>query len=262
MISEKSLPIIPAGIARIFFAVALVGFGFQQFIFKIIIIGRPPAWPTWLPEETIFAYITGLLIVSSGLAIIINRWAVQTLMATGIFVLAWAGLQNVYLVVAHLDLGANLTFMGKSLTLGFGALLTATTFRHDENYNASIFNSPILKLASWCRYGTGLFLFFSGVQHFLYAEFVQSLVPSWIPGGLFWTYFAGAALAAAGLGLITGIKAHLAATLAGWMVLTWLIILHIPRAIAMSNQNEWTAVFEALAITGVLFMLSDSLKKK
>jgi hypothetical protein len=36
-----------------------------------------------------------------------------------------------------------------------------------------------------------------GVQHFLYARFIATLVPAWIPGRLFWAYFVGVAFAAA-----------------------------------------------------------------
>jgi uncharacterized membrane protein len=50
-----------------------------------------------------------------------------------------------------------------------------------------------------------------GIEHFLYAAFVATLVPSWIPGSYFWTYFAGVALVAAGVAMIVGIQARLAA---------------------------------------------------
>jgi len=39
-----------------------------------------------------------------------------------------------------------------------------------------------------------------GVDHFLYVDFVASLVPAWIPHHVFWAHFCGAALIAAGMG--------------------------------------------------------------
>ena len=37
----------------------------------------------------------------------------------------------------------------------------------------------------------------------------------------------------------------------------WLIILHIPREIAAQREgNEWNSVFEALAISGIAFMIA------
>ena len=36
------------------------------------------------------------------------------------------------------------------------------------------------------------------------------------------------------------------------------VILHIPRAVAMSGSNETTAVFEALAMSGAAFLVAAS----
>jgi uncharacterized membrane protein len=100
-----------------------------------------------------------------------------------------------------------------------------------------------------------------GIQHFIWVEFVTSLVPAWIPGALFWTYFAGVALIAGGSGLMVPWTAPLAGTLSGLMVFIWFLILHIPRAMAAdpgNARNEWIAVFEALAVSGLAFVVALS----
>jgi len=244
---------------RIFYAISLIAFGVQQFIFHDIIIGRPLAWPTWLAGQTIAAYSTGLLLIVTGIGVVLNKKIPYGLLGVAIFVLLWAGLRNIYFVIAHLNIGAMLTNSGKALTIGSGALLVAWT--QIEKASETKLDTRISKLSILCQYFTGYFLFVCGVQHFLFVDFVKFLVPAWIPGAAFWTYFAGVALAAAGLGLLTGIKASLAAALAGWMIFAWLLLLHLPRAIATPNQNEWTAVFEALAVSGILLMLSHRLHK-
>jgi uncharacterized membrane protein YphA (DoxX/SURF4 family) len=101
------------------------------------------------------------------------------------------------------------------------------------------------------------------LQHFIYADFVATLVPAWIPGHYFWTYFAGIALIAGGAGLIIPQTARLAATLTGLMIFLWVVLLHIPRALAAVGpqiRNEWTAVFEALFFSGIAFVLAASLR--
>ncbi|HEV7501284.1 MAG TPA: hypothetical protein VGQ33_14820, partial [Vicinamibacteria bacterium] len=50
----------------------------------------------------------------------------------------------------------------------------------------------------------------------------------------------------------------LAAALSGLMVFLWLVMLHIPRALAAPEalrRNEWTAVVEAFALSGIAFAL-------
>jgi uncharacterized membrane protein YphA (DoxX/SURF4 family) len=104
-----------------------------------------------------------------------------------------------------------------------------------------------------------------GIDHFLYADFVSKLVPMWIPGQLFWTYFAGVALIGSGIGIILKIKLKLVATLLGVMIFLWLIMLHIPRAIADpygDKGNEVTSVFEALGFSGIAFVIAGGDNRK
>jgi uncharacterized membrane protein len=105
------------------------------------------------------------------------------------------------------------------------------------------------------RCSLGAFLVLAGVQHFLFAQFVVTLVPTWIPGAMFWTYFAAVALIAGGVGIIFPPTSRLAAALVGAMIFIWLLVLHIPRGVSMHNQNEWTAAIEALAFSGIAFAL-------
>jgi len=105
-----------------------------------------------------------------------------------------------------------------------------------------------------------VFLIICGVQHFVYAGFVDTLVPAWIPPGQrFWTYFTGVALFAGGVGLLFRGTVRTAALLSGVMVFFWVLLLHIPRAVSETNQaNELAGVFEALAISGVALLIAGS----
>jgi uncharacterized membrane protein YphA (DoxX/SURF4 family) len=85
------------------------------------------------------------------------------------------------------------------------------------------------------------------------------LIPAWIPGALFWTYFGAVALIGAGVCFLLNIKLRLIGILAGIMLLLWFIVLHIPRAIAnpdMEKGNEITSVFQALAFSGISFLIA------
>jgi hypothetical protein len=94
----------------------------------------------------------------------------------------------------------------------------------------------------------------------LFVPFVMTLVPAWVGAARFWTYFAGVALIAGGLGLIVPWTARRAGALSGLMIFLWFVMLHVPRALAAadaaSRRNEWTAVFEALAMSGIALVLA------
>jgi uncharacterized membrane protein len=112
------------------------------------------------------------------------------------------------------------------------------------------------------RYLFALALVVFGVQHFLYAGFIATIVPGWIPWKLFWAYFVGVAFFAAALSIATGKIAKLASTLLGIMFLAWVVILHIPRvAAAPHNGNEWTSEFVALAMGGASFLMISAVNR-
>jgi uncharacterized membrane protein len=102
-----------------------------------------------------------------------------------------------------------------------------------------------------------VFLFVCGVQHFVYADFVATLVPAWIPGQRFWTHLTGVALLAGGAGLLAPRTAWLAAAASALMIFLWVLVLHIPRAVTGPGHADETAgVFEALAVSGIALMIA------
>jgi hypothetical protein len=144
----------------------------------------------------------------------------------------------------------------KELTLSGGAFLAAGSMVR-ENKVPQLENF-LEKLIPAGKYFFAVTMLIFGYSHFLYRDFVVTLVPNWIPWHLFWTYFAGVALMGGGLGIILNIKRRLAANLLGAAIFIWFIVLHTPRAIAdpySGNGNEITSVFEALSFSGVAFLI-------
>jgi uncharacterized membrane protein len=81
-----------------------------------------------------------------------------------------------------------------------------------------------------------------GADHFIAPTFVAAIVPSWIPGHLFWTYFVGVALFAAALSLATNRYATLAATLLGTMLFLFVVLIHVPEVAAKPGDRIVHAV--------------------
>jgi uncharacterized membrane protein len=89
---------------------------------------------------------------------------------------------------------------------------------------------------------------FFGVNHFLNGTGMKNTVPSFIPGGIFWVYFTGAALVAAAIAFITGKQARLAGVLMALFLLVIVLTVHLP------------AVIRAPDVTAVRFPLTNLVK--
>ena len=142
----------------------------------------------------------------------------------------------------------------KALSLCGGAWVVALSLG-DQKFRLP---QTLETLMPFGRYFLPITMIVFGLDHFLYTAFVATLVPGWIPGHVFWIYFAGVALIAAGVAMVLDIQARLASLFLGIMIFLWVLLLHLPRASADASSgkgNEWTSVFEALAFSGVALML-------
>jgi uncharacterized membrane protein len=253
-----------ASIGRLFFAGSLTAFGIQQFLYGDFVPGRAPAWPALVPGRLLWAYVSGLVFIAAGLAIVFNKGGRRAALLAGTLIFGWALLRHVPLAAADSHFGGAWTNLGKALALFGGAFAVAGSLPEEkarpQGALSALINAKdgLLYLGRLCL---GAFLISSGIQHFLYVEFVMSLVPTWVGSALFWTYFAGVALIAGGAGLILPYVTRLAAALSGLMIFLWVVMLHIPRALAAldaQSRNEWTAVFEAVAMSGIAFVLAGA----
>jgi uncharacterized membrane protein YphA (DoxX/SURF4 family) len=181
----------------------------------------------------------------------------------GLFLLSFLLLHVPANVMAHVTRLGPWASAIKAFSLAGCAFVVAGTF--PETKATSDRRTPVGWLDMLTPYGMYPFAFgiiAFGVDHFLYTPYIATLVPAWIPGHIFWAYFAGTALIASGVGMIVRVKARLAATLLGTMIFIWILVLHIPRAIADPYSdvgNEWTSTFEALTKSGVAFILGQTL---
>ena len=244
-----------ARIGRICFAIALIAFGVTNFVVGDFVVGRAPAWPAGVPGRLVWAIFSGVLFIVAGVRMRSRHHATRSLVIVSAMIAGWALLRHIPVAAVDRTFGGEWTNLGKALAFAGGALGVVASIATSSPVDW-IDARRVRLLAAIARCSLGAFFFLAGVQHFLFAKFVATLVPTWVPGATFWTYFAGVALLAGGVGLVIPRTARLAAALDGLMVFCWFWMLHLPRAITMNNQNEWTAVIEALTVVGIAWSLT------
>ena len=95
-----------------------------------------------------------------------------------------------------------------------------------------------------------------GAEHLSREKFLLSMVPSYMPGRLFWLYFVGVALIAASLSIATRIQVRWSGLLLGIMMFLFVAMLYIPGAIAVGGRFAWTIVFREMSFGGAAWVLA------
>lgn len=203
--------------------------------------------PAGIAMRTPLAYLSGLLLIVGGCAILARRGE----RAGALLLTAFYGL---WVIVLHLPVAfASPTHIGAwngpaeitFLTMGGVALLASST-------------GPMRRtLTLVARILAGICAIVFGCAHFNYIDFTATFVPAWIPPNpVFWAWATGASHLAAGLALVSGIQARLAATLLAGMMGSFVVLLHIPRVIAGPDQHiEWIMLGVSSALTGAALLI-------
>lgn len=244
---------------RVNFAFGMTGLGLQQFFFPGFRPVFVPAFFESLANAEPLVYLFSIVLITAGGCILLKFKARSVLLILAVvFLLFFLLLHIPSNLIQNLISPGAWTNALKILAFSGGALIIADSF-DDESERRSALVSTLGRLIPLGRFFFGIMLIVFGIDHILYAQFVSTLVPDWIGGHMFWTYFAAVALIGAGVSLITKVKISLVSLLMGIMIFIWFLVLHIPRAIAtpeLDNGNEITSVFQALAFSGVGFVLA------
>lgn len=248
-------------LGRFFFALAFVGLGVQHFLLGEFITGRAPVWPESIPGRRAWAYLTGIAFIVMSVALISGKGARVAAIVAALLIFLWALVRRIPIVAADSLLAPTWTQGGKALAFFGGALAIAGTLPTlERRWHATVLKLMNLRgeFITLGRFCLGIFLLITGIQHFIYTKFVASLIPEWFPGdAVLWTYFGGVALIAGGVGIFLPRTAPLAALLSGLMVFSWFWIIHIPRT--LTSVTDGIAVFEALAVSGIAFVIAGFL---
>jgi uncharacterized membrane protein len=97
-------------------------------------------------------------------------------------------------------------------------------------------------------------------EHLFDAHDLMGVVPKWIPGALFWTYFFGVALLAAAISFILWCYVRLSATLLAVFFLIIVTVVDLPNLTTQFHDRIfWTLIVRELCFAGGAMVLAGSL---
>ncbi len=240
-------------LGRIFIAIALVVFGVQHFMYGAFVAGLVPAW---MPGRLFWAYFVGAAFFAAAAGILYQRLARPAATLLGVMFFLFVVLLHIPRIAAHPSDGNEWTSGFVALAMCGGAWVLA----RNSPLAGRETSAPFLKLG---RYFFAVAFVAFGIQHFVYARFAAGLGPPWFLGRPLWAYLTGAVFIAAGITILLGKMARLAATLLGTLISLFFLLLYVPRiTVQLHNPGPWTSGFEVLALCGSAMVLANTLPRQ
>jgi uncharacterized membrane protein len=246
-----------ASVGHLLFATAMIALG----IVGLIHGNFAPVWdpvPKGIPAREVLVYLCAVVSLACGIGLLWQSTSALSARALLATLMLWCVLFRLPFILLTPNLGTFFSLCDVAVTMAAAwVLYTWFATEWDRRKLSFVTGAKGLRIA---RALYGLSMIFYGSAHFMAIPDTVSLVPRWLPWHVFWAYFFGCAFIAAGLGILIGVYARLAAALSAVEIGLFTLLVWVPNVTAAGPKSDfqWSETILSCVLTASAWLVADS----